>query len=250
MQAWRRLGRQSTPATSLIGLNLAQHMAKPDMPTRRQLTASAATALVMACAGRPVRADTSVAIQLYNPLLPHYSQRTTRFSDRTIRSRFYHSPGKSREEMELGRRKLVLILDLHLNTAWLFGTSQELVIEAPLIHARHMFTVIPDDIAEFARIGSGMIAGIPAQIYSYRAASGSGRIWASEEGVLLKSDGLTYSKRQASAIPYTLRIHRLEVGLQPDHLFQPPEKSERLIVGGGSLKGFNIANMVDMFRIR
>ncbi|MDX2458763.1 MAG: hypothetical protein QNM00_01620 [Gammaproteobacteria bacterium] len=151
--------------------------------------------------------------------------------DFTAQSRIYYSPGKVRDEMDMGGQQIVTINRFDLNKIWII-MMQGMYME-----------VDPDQGSEQAPqyelisrevIGPEMVNGIETTKYKsvYKTKDGKfgGFTWFTEDNIAVKGFMVHQTKGEKQRLKF--EFTSLERGAQPDSLFEVPKGSQKLPMGG------------------
>lgn len=207
----------------------------------------AALALMLLAGGSAVAQDNA----LMNSDVSYSATRIIEAGGQRIEQRYYQQDaGKNRADSEIQGRQSTMIMRLDRNLVWMLVPQQGMYMEMSLQdpQTRQGTFDVPDNeqISEFEYVGQEAVNGIDASKYQVvsRDADGSsveGFLWIADDSrILVKMDMGDGSGRAL------MELRDLQVGQQPESLFEPPSGYNKMALGGlGGMLGGMTGAMPD-----
>lgn len=195
-------------------------------------------------------AATATAAGLMEPKAEYSADQYMGDGSRTVKSRVYHAPGKSRMEIEEeGTQAIITRFDRKL--MWTVMIAEKMYMEMPLGEEKKTRDVRQCDVTTMKEVGKETVNGISTTVSEVDATcpdkSGvSGKVWTSREGILVKMDAVSKGTGKEKGQRVLLELKNLKIGKQDPKLFELPAGFTKLSVptGAGAPGGFNIKDMM------
>jgi hypothetical protein len=174
---------------------------------------------------------------LMNPDVAYSATRILEAEGQRLEQRYYQqNMRKNRADSELKGQKSSMIVRMDRNLVWVIAPQQKMYMEMSLQNPKARGVDVPDNdrITDYSYVSSEEVHGVRANKYKVvaRDAQGStvsGYLWISDEDKILVKMDLSEGKQRA-----VMELKDLNVGAQPDSLFDPPAGYQKLAFGGGA----------------
>jgi len=148
-----------------------------------------------------------------------------------LRGRVHRAPGRERRVQRTASGLRVVIIRHDIGVVWVLDPAARTYSQSPLSRAGPRLGVLDDRRFRLERDGEEAVSGMAATRYRYngRTALGealSGRLWLSEDGILVRIDGT--SRRWGCCYRFSIRLSNLRRGPQDAFLFRVPRGYRRV----------------------
>jgi len=147
----------------------------------------------------------------------------------------YFSHGKTRNEMEMGGAKSIMIIRKDKKVAWTLMPDQNMYMETSLNEKGGKEEDLTDMDVEQSVVGEETVNGVKATKYKMIAKRKDGTklggfTWVTKEGIMVKADMIAKDSKTKTRIKIELKD--LKIGKQNPSLFEIPAGYNKISMGG------------------
>lgn len=182
-----------------------------------------------------VAAANAQDLELLQPQVSFSAWRVMSADGLQVEGQYHYAPGKHRNEIEMEGQKMTSILREDLDMMWNVMPDQRMYMELPIGSGQNSVPgnvgVEGSDVIESEALGSETVNGQNTTRYrvTVRTATGdtsSGLLWVTDDMIPMKMD-MTSNGTQV-----VMELRDIEIGPQPDALFEVPDGYQRFSLGG------------------
>lgn len=174
------------------------------------------------------------------PKVGYSGTRVLEMQNGTMVQKVYHEDGRERAETTMQGMSAAIILRPDLELVWIVMPQQGMYMEASTADAADLPGNSPTDIeiVEFSDRGAETVDGVRTRRYEVRTrtqdgTTHDGTVWLDAQNIPVRMQAVVDS--EGTQLEMVMRLTDLELGDQPDHLFDPPQGAQKLDLGAGGL---------------
>jgi len=163
----------------------------------------------------------------------------------TMQGMVYSAHGKTRNEMEMGGTRSIMIIRKDKKVVWTLMPDQNMYMETSLNAQSGQEEDLTDMDVEQSVVGEEVVNGVKATKYKMIAKRKDGTklggfTWVTKDGIMVKADMISKDGKHKTRIKMELKD--LKIGKQSQSLFELPAGYNKLSMGG--MGGMNLDEMM------
>lgn len=182
-----------------------------------------------------VNTDIAYAEKMKEPDVEYSALNVMETEQTTIQGMVYSSRGKTRNEMEMGGSKSIMIMRKDKKVVWTLMPDQNMYMETSFDEKNNKEEGLSDMDVETSVVGEETVNGVKATKHKMIAKRKDGTklggfTWVTKDGIVVKADMIAKDAKTKTRIKFELKD--LKIGKQNPSLFELPPGYNKFSMGG------------------